>query len=110
MVASLIGAEHRGKVFCIRPRAPAIEGLSPAPSGIITRDNQICVLYTGNWVGGWGAAILGALREGGCSLEWQCYLGSYLDCKMTKQRKPACSRCEFRDECREVARRRSGRR
>ncbi len=109
-MGSLTGADHRGKVFCIQPNAPAIDGLSPPPAGIITKENQICVLYSGKWVGSWGGAIVDAVRRAGCSLEWQCYLGSYLDCNMAKQRKPACSRCRFKDECRAAARRRSGRR
>jgi hypothetical protein len=109
-MGSLIVANHRGKVFCVQPRAPAIDGLSPPPAEIITRDNQICILYSGDWIGGWGGAIIELMRKAGCSLEWQCYLSSYADCNMAKQRKPACSRCRFREECREVARRRSRRR
>ena len=109
-MANLTGSQHRGKVFCIQPRAPEIKGLSPAPEAIIVRENQVCILYSGNWVGAWGGAIVEALRKAGCSLEWQCYLGSYLDCNMAKQRKPACSRCRYREECREVARKRSPRR
>jgi len=98
------GARMKGKVFSIKPRRPRIRDMaSPVPYRVITRDRQICVLYSGVWREHWGKAILDSIRRHGCGLEWQCYLGSFVDCSMTKQRKPACSSCEFRDECREVA-------
>ena len=101
---------HMGKIFCINPEAPEIKKLTPPPFKVITKLNQLCIFYSGVWKGRWGGMVLDAMRENGCSLEWQCYLGSYLDCKMTKQRKPACFRCEFKYECNEVAKEREHRR
>ena len=102
-----IGAGLKGRVFCIEPARPEIRDTKditpPLPHRIITRENQICVLYYGDWLKHWGRDILGAIRGHGSSLEWQCYLGSFTQCKMNKQRKPACAVCEFRDECREAA-------
>jgi len=99
-----------GKIFCINPSAPKVKRLTPPPFKVVTQLNQLCILYSGAWKGHWGDAVLDAMREDGSSLEWQCYLGSYLDCKMTKQRKPACFRCEFKHECTEVAKERERRR
>jgi hypothetical protein len=97
-------------VFAIKPAVPEIGEIpDPEPQRIITRENQICVMYTGDWSEHWGKAILDYLRENECGLEWQCYLGSFIECKMTKQRKPACSRCQFREECRRAARARAPR-
>lgn len=96
----------RGKVFSIEPKpeGPKIQDIeNPRPEGITTRENQICITYYGDWSKHWGKAIRDTIRGQGCSLRWQCYLGSFLDCKMTKQRKPACFRCQFKEECREVA-------
>jgi len=95
----------KGKIFAIKPASvtPEIKGI-PDPPRVVVRENQICVMYKGEWSEDWGRAILNTIRELGCGLEWQCYLGSYIECKMTKQRKPACSRCEFREECRQAVR------
>lgn len=98
------GGGFKGKVFCIAPARPEIQGITPPlPHRIMARENQICVLYSGAWLRHWGRDILHTVREHGSSLVWQCYLGSFIHCKMNKQRKPACARCEFRDECREAA-------
>jgi hypothetical protein len=103
-MATKIVAGIKGKVFSIEPTRPRIQKVpSPPPHKIIGRENQICVLYSGDWSEKWGRAVFDTIRSHGSSLEWQCYLGSFLDCKMTKQRKPACARCEFRDECEQVA-------
>lgn len=98
------GTRMKGKVFSIKPSRPRIRDIrSPVPYRVVTRENQICVLYSGAWREHWGRSILDSIRDHGCGLEWQCYLGSFVDCNMTKQRKPACAGCQFRDECREAA-------
>ena len=103
-IGTEIGAGFKGKVFCIEPSRPEIQDIAPPlPYRIITRDNQICVLYSGDWSEHWGRDILDTIRRHGSSLEWQCYLGSFIQCKMNKQRKPACAVCEFREECWEAA-------
>ncbi len=109
-MATRTESRNKGKVFSVkncRPPAEQISGLTPCT--VVAKENQICVRYSGDWSGDWGKAIFDALRDNGCHLEWQCYLGSYVDCSMAKQRKPACSGCSFKDECLEVARARTPR-
>jgi len=102
-----IRAGIKGKVFCTKPSKTEIQDIQdiapPLPYGIITRENQICVLYSGDWLKHWGRDILQTIRRHGSGLEWQCYLGSFIQCQMNKQRKPACAVCEFREECWEAA-------